>query len=110
MKKWIVGKQRERNLLVVQQQSVESQPEHQLRRLVQSEDDHLNMENEKLQDERRRQEAQQRFLNQLDFYHPLRPQGNNTDDKVILWPPVCWSVRLSSAFSDGWAHLIFYSV
>ena len=75
LKKWVSTQERERSLMLVEQESAQSRPENQLQRLVQAEEDHLHMENERLQDEKRRQEAQQRFLNQLDFFHPLKPQG-----------------------------------
>ena len=68
----------------LQQQAVQSQPQNQLERLLQSEDACLNLEHERVQDDQRRSEAQQRFLNQIAFHHPLRPQENTKSPKGLL--------------------------
>lgn len=73
LKKWISER---RKLISIQQQAVQSQPENQLERLLQSEDERLSLENKRIQGDKRRHEAQERFLNQHDFYHPLRPQDH----------------------------------
>ena len=68
----------------LQQQAVQSQPQNQLERLLQSEDACLNLEHEQVQDDQRRNEAQKRFLSQMDFYHPLRPRENTKSPKGLL--------------------------
>ena len=62
----------------LQQQAVQSQPQNQLERLLQSEDACLNLEHEQVQDDQRRNEAQKRFL------HPLRPRENTKSPKGLL--------------------------
>ena len=63
-------------MLSLGQQTAYSQPQNQLQRLLQSEEACLNKEQERVEHEKRKNEAQKRFLNQLDFYHPLRTQDN----------------------------------
>jgi uncharacterized protein (DUF3084 family) len=73
LKRWINEK---RNLATLEQQAAYSQPQSQLQRMLQSEDARLDMEQARVEQEKRKNEAQKRFLNQMDFYHPLRAQDN----------------------------------
>ncbi|CAB4043012.1 Hypothetical predicted protein [Paramuricea clavata] len=52
--------------------------------MLQSEDACLNMEQARVEHEKRKHEAQKRFLNQMDFYHPLRTQDNLKTRKAVF--------------------------
>ncbi|XP_028411780.1 m7GpppN-mRNA hydrolase-like [Dendronephthya gigantea] len=84
LKKWITEK---RSLAAQKQQALYSQPQNQLQRMLQSENARLSKEHEQVENEKRKREAHRRFLNQMDFYHPLRMQEYQKTTKTVSGSP-----------------------
>lgn len=78
LKKWISEK---RSMVALEEETRNSHPQAQLQRLLQSEESRLSIENTRVNEERRKEEAQKKFLHQMAVYHPLSPIENRKSVK-----------------------------
>ncbi|XP_046863602.1 mRNA decapping complex subunit 2-like isoform X2 [Xenia sp. Carnegie-2017] len=79
LKKWISEK---RSMVSLEEETRNSHPQAQLQRLLQSEEARLSIENTRVNEERRKEEAQKKFLHQMAVYHPLSPIENRKSVKA----------------------------